>query len=303
MRWGLLAGIGAGLSQGAQMVSQGMAEDRAVRRAEELERMREASFERRWKQQIQREDQLRGEDKAQRANERAEDKALRQQERTDDMKWRQSESNRQAGQFDRQMTQREKQVIEQNLTGIMEQEARAAERIQQRYQKLMADGMGDTTAMQSQMAAELEANQMFYSERLHSMIQSYGPQGLSGTGFEYLLNFANKEEPAAGSNLVEDNQAQPRDLSGLVSKIRKPEQPAAGLLGLEPNYTTDTTGAPELSLSNLMRKWNTPSPNSPVLPKAKTAEQLEEERRNLELVKTRGIQSAYGAAMINSGRN
>lgn len=204
MRWGLLAGIGAGLSQGSQMVSQGMAEDRAVRRAEELERMREASFERRWKQQIQREDQLRGEDKAQRANERAEDKALRQQERTDDMKWRQSESNRQAGQFDRQMTQREKQVIEQNLTGIMEQEARAAERIQQRYQKLMADGMGDTAAMQAQMAAELEANQMFYSERLHSMIQSYGPQGLSGTGFEYLLSVEQPEADKPGTGGAAD---------------------------------------------------------------------------------------------------
>ena len=217
MRWGLLAGIGAGLSQGSQIISQGLSEDRAVKRAEELERMREASFERRWKQQIQREDQLRGEDKAQRARERAEDKALRQQERKEEMGWRQSESNRQAGQFDRQMSQREKQVIEQNLTGVMEQEARAAERIQQRYQKLMADGMGDTSALQAQMAAELEANQMFYSERLHSMIQSYGPQGLSGTGFEYLLQFEQPNQQPAGA----DNKPGPSSTDNRSEQIKK----------------------------------------------------------------------------------
>ena len=227
MRLGLLAGIGAGLSQGSQIISQGLSEDRAVKRAEELERMREASFERRWKQQIQREDQLRGEDKAQRASERAEDKAQRQQERKEEMGWRQSESNRQAGQFDRQMSQREKQIIEQNLTGIMEQEARAAERIQQRYQKLMADGIGDTSALQAQMAAKLEANQMFYSKRLHSMVQSYGPQGLKGTGFEYLLSVEQPEADKPGTGGAVDPAVNRADeIRKLTQKWRQSNTPA-----------------------------------------------------------------------------
>lgn len=227
MRLGLLAGIGAGLSQGSQIISQGLSEDRAVKRAEELERMREASLERRWRIQVQREDQLRTEDKALRANERAEDKAIRQQDRAEEMNWRQSESNRQAGQFDRQMGQREKQVIEQNLAGVMEQEGRSAERIQQRYQKLMADGMGDTSALQAQMAAELESNQMFYSQRLHSMVQSYGPQGLKGTGFEYLLDFSQPEQKPTGNNGTgssADNRAD--QIKKLTSQWQGSQKPA-----------------------------------------------------------------------------
>jgi hypothetical protein len=205
MRWGLLAGIGAGLSQGSQMVSQGMAEDRAVRRAEELERMREASFERRWKQQIQREDQLRGEDKAQRANERAEDKALRQQERKEEMGWRQSESNRQAGQFDRQMSQREKQVIEQNLAGVMEARREAEAEIVKRYQK-MADVGGVTKEMQQQMEEEIRLLRESYDTRLQNMVSSYGDR-LRGSGFEYLLDAPNLL-PGEDANTNSDGAAE-----------------------------------------------------------------------------------------------
>jgi len=290
MQWGLLAGIGKGLSQGADIVNRGMAEDRAA--AREQARFDES---RRWQQAMENK----------RIAERAEDRDVRKSERAEDMQFRQSESNRQAGQFDRQMSVREKQVIEGNLNGIMEQEARAAEKIRAAYAKRLESGMGDPAALNAELDAELLANQEFYSGRLHNMIQSYGDQ-LRGTGFEYLLDFESAETEQPEPVLTTEKQAKPaqRDISQYVSKIVQPEASAGtGLMNINPSYTTDSTGNPELSFSNLMRKWNTPSPDSPALPRAKTAEQIEEEKRNLERVKSSGITSAYGAAMMNQGRN
>ena len=51
-KYGLLQGLGMGLSQGSQLLAQGMSEDREVER----QRMREASIEKRWKRQEQKDD-------------------------------------------------------------------------------------------------------------------------------------------------------------------------------------------------------------------------------------------------------
>lgn len=291
----LLFGFGRGLQEGAQMLSQGMAEDRQVARQRELEAMRDASMERRWLRDAEMRQRERAEDRELRAGERAEDRDVRKRERAEDIQFRQSESNREAGQFDRQMSVREKQVIESNLQGVMEQEARSAEKIRAAYAKRLESGMGDPAALNAELDAELEANQMFYSSRLHNMIQSYGPK-LRGTGFEYLLDFKPEQtEQPAQPTAEQSAPVQKRDLSQYVSKIVQPENASgSGLLNINPNYTTDVSGNPELSFSNLMRKWNTPSPGSPVLPKAKTPEQLEQERLNIERAKSRGISSGYG---------
>ena len=50
--YGLLQGLGRGISQGAEMVQQGMDKDREAR----IQAMREASIEKRWQKQIDRED-------------------------------------------------------------------------------------------------------------------------------------------------------------------------------------------------------------------------------------------------------
>jgi hypothetical protein len=277
----LLLGFGQGLQQFSGILGQGMAEDRQVRRQEELERMRDASMEKRWLRETE-----------MRQRERSEDRELRAGERAEDAKFRQSESNRQAGQFDRQMSVREQQAIESNLQGVMEQEARAAEKIRASFAKRMESGMGDPAALNAELDAELEANQMYHSGRLHNMIQSYGPK-LRGTGYEYLLDFKQPEQPQQTNSAPEQAATATRDISQYVSKIVTPEG-GSGLLNVNPNYKTDANGSPELSFSNLMRKWNTPSPGSPVLPTQKTPEQLEQERLNIERAKSRGITSAYG---------
>lgn len=60
MRWGLLAGLGQGISQGAQIVSQGLAEDRNAKR----EADREAIAEKRWRETFEFQKQQAAENKA-----------------------------------------------------------------------------------------------------------------------------------------------------------------------------------------------------------------------------------------------
>ncbi|MBV2128147.1 hypothetical protein [Arsukibacterium indicum] len=224
----LLLGFGRGLQQASGMLAAGMQEDRAVKRAEEIERMREASFERRWQRDAQRQDQMRAEDREFRSSERAEDRALRSGERAEDMAFRQSESNRQAGQFDRQMSVREQQVIENNLAGVMDQQLKAETAIQKKYEKL--GEMGASDELQNQMAAEIKEVRDYYGGEVHRMVQSYGPERLKGTSYEYLLtvkpepNGGDGDNTSAGSGNTDTNAPPKRDLSGFVSDIIQPLQ-------------------------------------------------------------------------------
>lgn len=219
MRWGLLAGLGQGISQGAQIVSAGMAEDRNARREAErearreaIEAAREATAEKRWRESFEFQKQQAAENKAfQRESfdfqkEQAADSRLtRRQEREEDMNWRESESNRQAGQFDRQMSQREKQVIEQNLAGVMEARREAEAEVVKRYQK-MADVGGVTKEMQQQMEEEIRLLRESYDTRLQNMVSSYGDR-LRGSGFEYLLDTPNLL-PGEDANTNSDGAAE-----------------------------------------------------------------------------------------------
>ncbi|NCT48765.1 MAG: hypothetical protein GW763_12405, partial [Paraglaciecola sp.] len=99
MNWGLMKGIGRGLSQGAGIVQQGLADDRAAK----LQQMRDESIERRWKAE----------------------QDTREKQRTEDVSFRNEQANTSANQFDRQQTSREKQVIEANINGVMEQQNKA----------------------------------------------------------------------------------------------------------------------------------------------------------------------------------
>lgn len=215
----LLMGIGRGLSQGAQIMSQGMAEDRQVKRAEEIERMREASIEKRWARDVEQRNKERGEDRALRAGERAEDLALRGKERGEDLKYRTGRDNQSDSQFNRQMTVREKQVIESNLTGIMQQEARSAEKIRANYNKRLESGMGNEADLIRQLNKEIKANSEYFNEQVFNMVQSYG-DNLKGTGFEYLLSVQADEAEKAKDKItdVPGKQGQ-ADLSGYVADI------------------------------------------------------------------------------------
>ncbi|NCP63141.1 MAG: hypothetical protein GW836_00580 [Paraglaciecola sp.] len=231
MNWGLMKGIGRGLSQGAGIVQQGLADDRAAK----LQQMRDESIERRWKAE----------------------QDTREKQRTEDVSFRNEQANTSANQFDRQQTSREKQVIEANINGVMEQQNKAEQSIRKAFEKRME--LGGSPELEAQLQAELEANQMYYSERLHNMINSYG-SNLKGTGFEYLLTVPVKpaEEPASQSIQVKD----PDEIGGLIGAITsaKPQANASA-----PVSQVDPQ---DLTLSNLLKKWGSQT----ALPKGRTKE-------------------------------
>lgn len=248
----LLFGFGRGLSDAAMMINRGMAEDRQSERQLELEKMREASIEKRWSRETamrQSERQADREQRAaemeanrnQRATERAEDRQLRESERAADLEYRKGRDSQSDSQFNRQMSMREKQVIESNLSSVIDRRRKEEQEIVNRYQKMGELG-GVTAQMQEQMASEISAVRQHYDQQLGNMISSYG-EGIKGTGFEYLLNY--NEQPSAadssGENNTADTAGNKRDLSGHIGNILS-DKPAADGQTQDASYSPWMTG-------------------------------------------------------------
>jgi len=184
MEWGLLQGLGQGLSQAAGTINRGMAEDRAAERARELEQKRADSVERRWKA--------------------SESRAIRQ-ELAQATRWaNQDERQRERdevsdSQFERRMSAQETQSIERNLSGIINEKQKAENDIVERYRKQAVDPLGQPlqgeamAQLQSAMQNELQQVRSRYSKTLENSVQSYGDK-LRGTGFAYLLDTPETQE-------------------------------------------------------------------------------------------------------------
>ncbi len=178
MGYGLLAGFGRGLSQGASMVQQGMAEDRAVKREDEREKMRQASIERRWKVE---DDRYKDQVKRQDAQDQKADSRYK-----DEVKWREEQSKKQDSQFNAQMRSREAERIEQNIAGLMSAQERHEQKIQDKYREQILSGNGDPKALQKQLENEIAQTRDYYDSKLDDMVKGYG-KNLKGTSFEHLL--------------------------------------------------------------------------------------------------------------------
>jgi hypothetical protein len=204
--YGLIGGIGKGLSQGASIVSQGMAQDREVK----LQQMREASVERRWKAESD----------------------LRASQRAEDVAFRNEQANTSSNQFNRQQTSREKQVIEANLNGILEQQNKEELAIRKHYEKMVSDTTMDLSAeekkaIESEMINAITSVRSAYDERLQNMVGSYGDQ-LKGTGFEYLLTV--KPESPKGEYSDVDKSAESNSITDYVASLLKRSQKNAASL-------------------------------------------------------------------------
>lgn len=185
MEWGLLQGLGQGLSQAAGTINRGMAEDRAAERALELEKKRTASVERRWQA---------SEARANRQEQAQATRWAKQDERQANQDTRQQERDAVSdSQFDRRMSAQEAQAIERNLSGIISEKQKAESDIVERYRKQAVDPLGQPLQgeameqLQSAMQSELQQVRSRYSKTLENSVQSYGDK-LRGTGFAYLLN-------------------------------------------------------------------------------------------------------------------
>lgn len=191
MEWGLLGGLGQGLSQAAGTINRGMAEDRAAERARELEQKRAASVERRWQA---------SEARANRQEQAQATRWAKQDERQANQDARQQERDAVSdSQFDRRMSAQEAQAIERNLSGIISEKQKAESDIVERYRKQAVDPLGQPLQgeameqLQSAMQNELQQVRSRYSKTLENSVQSYGDK-LRGTGFAYLLDTPETQE-------------------------------------------------------------------------------------------------------------
>ena len=176
--WGLLQGLGRGISQGAEIMSRGMSEDREAER----QRMREASIEKRWKKQEAKEDARYAD-----AQKRQTDQDAKSDERYNSEKqYREQRDKKTDGQFNEHMGLRRVQQIESNLSGLMQSQDAAEAKTVEKYREQIMSGTGDPEALQKQMEAEVKALRQQYGDQINNYVKSYGNQ-LKGTGFEYML--------------------------------------------------------------------------------------------------------------------
>lgn len=216
MEWGLLGGLGQGLSQAAGTINRGMAEDRAAERARELEQKRADSVERRWKAS---ESRATRQELAQATRWAKQDERQRERDEVSD------------SQFDRQQSRLEAQQIESNINGIMQSKQEAEQQIAKRYQAMSVDAMGNpvtgeqAAAINAKYQQELSQLREQYSQVLETRVKSYGDK-LRGTGYSYLLDIP-EEVAAAEESQQAGGKVDPRDQLG--SKLIAGENPGAAV--------------------------------------------------------------------------
>ncbi len=270
--YGLLAGIGRGISQGAQIINQGVNADRQA----EMEAMRQASIEKRWKIQ----------------DERA-DRQIQHQLSRD----KTNDAN-----TDRQFNLRESELISRNINGIMEQQSKEEQKVTAQFNKRLESGLEDPKTLEEEMITKIGSIRSFYSERLHNTVKSYGSK-LEGTAFEYLLNpqeLRNTSTPSSSSSALIETplpENESKGFTGLLSQALSGDgvQPVS-TAGTDPaGIASPTNVSQKPTLRGLIDKWQDG---------ALSAEPISQQQHDFRgKLQKHNIQSAFGASsLLNTGR-
>lgn len=227
--YGLLAGLGRGLSQGAELLNRGMAEDRAVER----ERQREESIAKRWARQEARED----------ARNKVADDRYAESLKVQAADKQQAQSNWQKSYSlqERQMTAQEEarrvQRIEETLGRIQSKFDRDAEKIDRKYDRLLdkAETPEEKAALHEQRDREHEALGTKLNAEMLPALKSFG-DGLKGTAYatyiDELADADSKAQDEKGRKFLQDagvvddqgnfvNQPGPSTGSGRAAKVQQ----------------------------------------------------------------------------------
>lgn len=203
--WGLLKGLGTGISQGAGLLAQGMAEDREAER----QRLREASAAARWQRQEQREDKRYADEKKYR-----EDRNSVEDARYKDQVQAQKDARAEAkSQADRSYSLQERQLsaaeearrvqrIEETLNRIQSKYSREGDQIDRRYERLIdkAETPEEKAAIYDQRDREHEALSAKLNGEMLPALKSFG-DGLKGTSYAtYIDVLAEMENPKPEDN-------------------------------------------------------------------------------------------------------
>lgn len=205
--YGLLAGFGRGLSQGAELLNRGMAEDREAER----QRLREASVEARWKRQDDRED---ARNKV--ADDRYKDQTERQDrldkaavsESTAQQQYRKDSLALQRDELNVKISERRRSEIEGKLGGLQREYEKGAESLDRRYERLIdsakqtdqqngfaKDKDGYTETDKAYMARDkaLASLSSEFTAKMVPVVRSYGDE-LKGTAFSSYLDDVKAED-------------------------------------------------------------------------------------------------------------
>lgn len=237
---GLLQGFGRGLSQGAELLNRGMAEDREVER----QRLREASAEARWKRQEQREDSRYNDEKKYREERnKVEESRYTEQKKAqaEAAKQAQSNANRSFGLQERQLSAQEEarrvQRIEETLGRIQSKFDRDAEKIDRKYDRLLdkAETPEEKAALHDQRDREHEALGAELNAEMLPALKSFG-DGLKGTAYatyiDEMADADSKAQDEKGRKFLQDagvvdaegnyvNQPESSAGSGRAAKVQQ----------------------------------------------------------------------------------
>lgn len=215
---GLLQGLGRGLSQGAEMLNRGMAEDREVER----QRMREASIEKRWQRQEQKDDARHAdslkfrEEEVNRQKERdavsdsryADQKKAQDEDRTAQDKYRSDQLSLEKEKLGITISERRRAEIEGALGGLQRDYEKSAGALERRHERLIdsakqidqqngfaKDKDGYTETDRAYMARDkaLGALSKEFTTRIIPVVRSYGDE-LKGTAFSSYLDDVKAED-------------------------------------------------------------------------------------------------------------
>jgi|GEM_PF-4032794 len=215
---GLLQGFGRGLSQGAEMLNRGMAEDREVER----QRMREASIEKRWQRQEQKDDDRYAdslkfrEEEVNRQKERdavsdsryADQKKAQDEDRAAQDKYRSDQLSLEKEKLGITISERRRAEIEGALGGLQRDYEKSAGALERRHERLIdsakqidqqngfaKDKDGYTETDRAYMARDkaLGALSKEFTTRIIPVVRSYGDE-LKGTAFSSYLDDVKAED-------------------------------------------------------------------------------------------------------------
>lgn len=196
--YGLLQGLGRGISQGAEMVNRGMAEDREVER----QRMREASIEKRWKKQEAKEDKrYDAETKRQ-----SEQDAAAKEQRGLDNKYRDETLGLQKQELNVRLSERRTAEIEKNFEVVERKYQKEFETLERQFQRRIdiAKSKDPTELKPGETVEELYAE---YNDRVRGLekkeladyvplVKSYGSE-LKGTRYASYVDIVADSKAAA----------------------------------------------------------------------------------------------------------
>lgn len=240
---GLLQGFGRGISQGAELLNRGMAEDREAER----QRMREESIAKRWKRQDDREDARnkvtddrldRQEDRQKRLD------TLTAEESAAQKKYREDTIALQRDELNVKISERRRAEIEGKLGGLQREYEKGADAIERRYEQIIdrakqldqqngfVKDKDDYTETDKAYMARNKALASLSSEftaKMVPVVRSYGDE-LKGTAFSSYLDDVKAEDARqkdhAGKQFLRD--AGVIDAEGKFTDQQPPQAKAGG---------------------------------------------------------------------------